>query len=106
MSVLAIITGVTKRTRLIRMYAISLILLTIIVLICCLFNITTYADDLTTYCAENLAKYSLCEHMRLVALVLLCSIVATNVLCCALCIVSAFMFDYTNRMDNYYRSEE
>jgi hypothetical protein len=97
--VCAIVVGVTKRRRLMRAFVALLLLVGVVVFVCALYNVTTYADDLTRECARRLLEYDKCEHARYVSLVVISLIVATNVVCCGVCIVTAAMFVYTADAD-------
>ena len=103
---LAIVTGVTKRTQLIRVYALAVLLAAVVVVVCALVNVTTYSDTLTKHCARHGTSYEHCERARFVALTLICVIVGANVLCCGVCGVSAAMFAFTNASDRAYRQRK
>lgn len=98
----AIVVGVTKRTLFIRVYVAALVAVGVVVFVAALFNVTTYADDLTNSCARLLLDYDKCEHARYVSLIVISLIVTTNVVCCGVCVVVALMFVYTERVDTAF----
>jgi hypothetical protein len=63
-------------------YVIAVFVVAVVITICCLINVTTYADTLTKFCTDNAVMMAKCDHYRTVALVMLCTIVGTNVVCC------------------------
>jgi hypothetical protein len=75
------------------------------VLVCALVNVTTYADNLTKQCAHMLLDYEHCEHARYVALIVIAVIVATDVVCCGICVISGGMFLYTQTTDLAHRRQ-